>query len=148
MGPYEVLAGMTEFGGQNLAYNLEFIPADKLTWKPEGALSALEVAHHVAAALTHMRPLLSGKGFSNEEIPMPQDLATAQEIVKQAAAAFASDLRKVDPAILNNPVDTPMGPLPLSQVITWGPFDLLHHHGQIAYIQTMLGDKESHFVGM
>lgn len=82
------------------------------------------------------------------EIETPKDLGAAKAAVIEAAAAFAADLKNLDTSILENSVETPMGPMPLGQVITWGPFDLMHHHGQIAYLQTMLGDKESHFAGM
>jgi hypothetical protein len=149
MGPYDVLAGMTQYAGVNFAYNLDFIPEDKLDWKPSpDANSALEVAAHVVHALNGMRPLLKGGGFNMDHGAGPTDLASAKAAVIEAASAFAEDLRNIDPAILGNSVETPVGAMPLGQVLTWGPFDLMHHHGQLAYIQTILGDKESHFAPM
>lgn len=149
MGPYDVLAGMTEFCGVNIAHNLDFIPEDKLNWKPApDANSAMEVVVHILHAMHGMRPMLKGEPWVSLEIETPKDLAASKAAVIEAAAAFAADLKNIDLSILENSVETPMGPMPLGQVITWGPFDLMHHHGQIAYLQTMLGDKESHFAGM
>jgi hypothetical protein len=149
MGSYDVLAGMTQFAGVNLAHNLDFIPEDKLNWKPApDANSAMEVVVHVLHAMHGMRPMLKGEAWVSPAIETPKDLASAKAAVIEAATSYAEDLRNIDPAILGNNVETPMGPMPLGQVLTWGPFDLMHHHGQIAYIQTILGDKESHFASM
>jgi hypothetical protein len=71
MHPLDGLARMTEFAGNNLAYNLEFIPADKLGWKPApSAKSALEIIQHVTGALNSMRPILTGGEFTRSEIPV------------------------------------------------------------------------------
>ena len=51
MKPLEGLAETATWAGKNTAYNLQFIPADKLAWKPAPtAKSALEIAHHLIRA--------------------------------------------------------------------------------------------------
>src|SRR5438270_10212180 len=85
MHPLDGLARMTEFAGNNLAYNLQFIPADKLGWKPApGAKSALEIVQHVTGALNSLRPILTGGAYSGGEIPLPTDCKSAQELVRNA----------------------------------------------------------------
>lgn len=32
-----------------------------------------------------------------------------------------------------------------SRCVLWGMIDLVHHHGQVSYIQSLLGDKDQHF---
>jgi len=146
MHPLEGLARMTEFAGNNLAYNLEFIPADKLGWKPApGAKSALEIAQHVTGALNFMRPVLTGGAWTRSEIPLPADCHSAQEMVRQASRDYAAALRQVDPARMGETVELPFGTFPLAQCSGMPAFDVMHHHGQIAYIQTLLGDQEDHF---
>jgi hypothetical protein len=146
MHPLDGLARMTEFAGNNLAYNLEFIPAEKLGWKPApGAKSALEIVQHVTGALNFTRPILAGGAFTRSEIPRPTDRASAQEMIRAASRDYAAALRQVDPARLGEMVDLPFGSLPLAQCCGLPPFDVMHHHGQIAYIQTLLGDQEDHF---
>jgi hypothetical protein len=146
MHPLEGLAKMTEFAGNNLAYNLEFIPADKINWKPAPtAKSALEIVQHVAGALNFMRPVLTGAAYQPGEIPVPGDCRNAQELVRRAAGEYAAALRQVDPNRMGEMIELPFGTFPLAQCCGFPPFDVMHHHGQIAYIQTLLGDGEDHF---
>ena len=76
---------------------------------------------------------------------MPGDCRSAQELVRSATADYAAALRQVDPARLGDTIELPFGTFPLAQCCGFPPFDLMHHHGQIAYIQTLLGDQEDHF---
>src|SRR5437763_14968264 len=116
MHPLEGLAKMTEFAGNNLAYNLEFIPADKLNWKPApAAKSALEIGQHVVGALSFMRPILTGGAYERGEIPVPGDCRSAQEIVRSAAGEYAAALRQVDPGRLGEMIELPFGTFPLAQ---------------------------------
>src|SRR5947209_4841942 len=140
MHPLDGLASMTEFAGNNLAYNLEFIPADKLNWKPAPtAKSAAEIIQHATGALNSMRPILTGGEFTRSEIPLPTDCRSAQEALRSATRDYAAALRQVDPARLGDTIDLPYGSFPLAQCSGFPPFDLMHHHGQVAYIQTLLG---------
>ena len=146
MHPLDGLARMTEFAGNNLAYNLEFSPADKLGWKPApSAKSALEIIQHVTGALNSMRPILTGGEFTRSEIPVPTDCRSAQEVLRSATRDYAAALRQVDPNRLGDTVELPFGSFPLAQCSGFPPFDVMHHHGQVAYIQTLLGDSEDHF---
>ena len=146
MHPLDGLASMTEFAGNNLAYNLEFIPAEKLGWKPApGAKSALEIIQHVTGALTAIRPVLTGGAFTRREIPAPADCRSAQEMLRSATRDYAAALRQVDPNRLGDMIELPFGTFPLAQCSGFPPFDVMHHHGQIAYIQTLLNDQEDHF---
>lgn len=146
MHPLEAAARLAEFAGNNVAYNLEFLPAEKLAWKPEPtAKSALEIVHHVSAFLTGMAGMLTGGTFTVTEEPAPTDLASAQARIRTATGTYVQALLGLDPARLGDPVELPFGTFPLARAATMPAFDLIHHHGQIAYIQTLLGDEESHF---
>src|SRR5262245_38796881 len=108
MHPLESIARITEIGGNNLAHNLEFIPADKLGWKPApGAKSALEIVQHVTSALTFMRPVLTGGAYSRGEIPLPADVKSAQEMVRRASRDYAAALQQVDPNRLGDMIELP-----------------------------------------
>jgi len=146
MHPLDGLARMTEFAGNNLAYNLEFIPADKLGWKPApSAKSALEIIQHATSALTFMRPVLTGGEYTRSEIPAPTDCRSAQDLIRSATRDYAAALRQVDPSRLGEAVELPFGSFPLAQCAGLATFDVMHHHGQVAYIQTLPGDQENHF---
>ena len=72
---------------------------------------------------------------------------SSARIERSAARKFTARLtrRQVDPARLGDTIELPFGTFSLGQCSGFPPFDLMHHHGQIAYIQTLLGDQEDHF---
>lgn len=146
MHPLEGIARLAEFAGNNIAYNLEFIPADKLAWKPEPtAKSALEIVHHVSNFLVGMAGMLSSGTFAPPQEAEPGDLASGQALIRNATGTYVQALLGLDPARLGETVELPFGTFPLARAASMPAFDLIHHHGQIAYIQTLLGDEESHF---
>jgi DinB superfamily len=146
MNPLEALAAQAEWVARNLAYNLDFIPADKLAWKPApSAKSALEVVNHTAGAFKGMQPVLSGGSFTPGNFTPATTVAAAKELIIGAATDFAAALRKVNPEDLGKQIELPFGSFTLARVATFPVFDVMHHHGQIAYIQTLLGDNEDHF---
>ena len=152
----DVLAGQAEWAAKNMAYNLDFIPADKLDWKPAPmANSALDIVNHVVAAIRSMKSLLGEGSFEQPDFQRPDfqrpDFApatTAEEaksLLIATAQEYAQALRAVKPEDLGKNVNMPFGTLSLARVVSMPVIDLLHHHGQIAYIQTLLGDTEPHF---
>jgi hypothetical protein len=66
-------------------------------------------------------------------------------MIRNATGTYVQALLGLDPARLGETVELPFGTFPLARAASMPAFDLIHHHGQIAYIQTLLGDEESHF---
>lgn len=150
MDALQVWAGQTSWGTRNLAYNLDSIPDDKLDWKPSPeANSALEVAHHLVGAILGLTGLLRGaNGGEAGEVVVPAKPTTREEARQQLEAAsddYAQFIQTVKLEELGKIVDTPMGQMPFWFLAGMTPIDTIHHHGQIAYIQMLLGDTESHF---
>ena len=146
MNPMESLAIQAEWTARNLAYNLDFIPADKLAWKPAPtAKSALEIVNHTAGAFKGMQPVLSGGSYGPAPFAPATTAAEARELIVGAATEYAAALRALSPEDLGKTVQLPFGTFPLGRCATFPVFDVMHHHGQIAYIQTLLGDTEDHF---
>jgi hypothetical protein len=149
MNPMDGMAQQMTWAGGNTAYNLGFIPQDKLNWKPAPtANSALEIINHSLPFIKGMIPVLAGKEFAPPHAAPVTNLKDAQEQIRSAAGEYAAALRRLTPADLERTVQLPFGSFPLAQAASMPLVDLIHHHGQIAYIQTMLGDTESHFEGM
>jgi hypothetical protein len=145
LGEMEYPAQQAEWGAKSVANNLGFIPADKLAWKPAPtAKSAFEIAQHLATALQSMRPVLEGGAWAWAEVPMPTTLEQAQRIVRESADAYVASLRAIKPEDLGKEVETPFGNYTLGMCSGFPVVDVIHHHGQIAYIQTLLGDEENH----
>lgn len=144
MHPFETLIGQLEFMSANLAHNLDFIPDDKLNWKPapEGN-SVLEIVNHLGVPLSGMANALDGKWQVSFE--SAQDREEAKALILQLSQNYAAKLRALSMEDMSRTVTTPFGDMALPMAAGIPVIDLIHHHGQIAYIQTLLGDTEPHF---
>ncbi len=133
-----------------MAFNYDFIPEDKLDWKPAPtANSALEIAAHLVQAFNHLGAQtvasVTGANYPQTEAAAPTTREEAKQQILSAAQNFTDVLKTVKPEDLSKKVDVGFGVFPLSFLIGMPMVDVIHHHGQIAYIQSLLGDTESHF---
>lgn len=145
MESIEVLISMAEWGAQNVTYNLDFIPDDKLQWRPApDAQSALEIAHEIARSVDGASMLIQ-TGELQRRVTEPQNREEAKQAILDAVQAYATALRSLTPEQLNSIVKFPFWDMPMELAMRVPLTEILHHHGQIAYIQLLLGDTESHF---
>jgi hypothetical protein len=142
----KVAAWMLRYGARSLAFNLGFIPADRLDWKPEpGAKSALEIAREVVGGIRMYRPILSGGEWDpSTAYPPIATLEEARSLLAEAAEEYAAALEAAGPE-LNRFVNIAGGPLRGPRAALYPVMDLFHHHGQVCYLQTLLGDREQHW---
>lgn len=142
------LVSLLTWGSRNLVHNLAFIPDDQLTWKPApGAKSALEIVLHTAESLRAMEPVLAGGDWT----PCPQaadNREDAGRLLLAAAESFSAALLRMpregqDRAVV---VGRRQVRVRLSRAAEMPVADVVHHHGQIVYIQTLLGDEAYHFI--
>ncbi len=146
METLEAMAGMLQWAGKNCAYNLDFIPDDKLSWKPAPeANSALEIVQHVGVALTMLRRGIAGEESRPDEVALPASREEAKAQLVGWANACADTMRALKPEDFSRTVNLNGREFPMQRAVGIPLIDLVHHHGQIAYIQTLLGDTESHF---
>jgi uncharacterized damage-inducible protein DinB len=147
VSPLESLANIAYFAGNNTVYNLTFIPEDKLDWKPEPtASSALEIVNHVVGAVRSMLPVVRGGEWAPPEFTPATNLAEAQELLRSTTEEYVAALKQAKAEDLSRSV-TVYGrfTLPVARAASMPVIDLVHHHGQIAYLQTLLGDQVPHF---
>ncbi|MEO6908111.1 MAG: DinB family protein [Abditibacteriaceae bacterium] len=145
MESIEVLIGMAEWGAQNVVYNLDFIPDDKLQWRPAPeAQSALEIAHEIARSVDSAS-ILFQTGEMTRRVTEPQNRDEAKEAILDAVETYAATLRSLTEEQLNSTVIFPFREMPMQFAMRVPVTEILHHHGQIAYIQLLLGDTENHF---
>jgi hypothetical protein len=134
------------WSARDAAFNLDFIPEDKMDWKPApNAKSALEIANEIASSFQGGISWLETKKWNMEYIPA----ATRDEVkaaILKNADEYARKLREFPEAQLGEIYESPMGPMTNQFVVSLALIDVTHHHGQIKYIQTLLGDAEDHFV--
>jgi hypothetical protein len=149
MSALETLAGQATFAGHNMAYNFDFIPEDKFDWKPAPeADSALSIANHVAQPLSGMLSMLESGEFKPDFTPAT-NREEAKQLVIRLSDAYAAKLRSLSPQDTEGTVPMPFGgEWPKMRALSIPVIDLIHHHGQISYIQMLLGDTVSHFEEM
>jgi hypothetical protein len=144
--PLEGLAGQISFFTRNIAYNLDFIPDDKLDWKPAPtANSAMEIVHHLLMAHTRLGAVIAGTNPDEASVANPQTREEAKAALIESSDKYVAILRAVEPSTLGDLIEMRFAKLPKVFVCGMGIADTIHHHGQIAYLQTLLGDTESHF---
>ena len=78
----------------------------------------------------------------------PTTKQAAQDLITKTTQDYIATLRALKPEDFGRTVQLPFGEWPLPQACGMPVMDLVHHHGQIAYIQTLLGDAEDHFLNM
>ncbi len=138
-------ARQMNWAARSLALNLDHIPDDKLRWQPAAAApSALEIVDHLLGVFHRMTPLVGGYDAA-EPAPQPvgnRDDAKARLI--EAAAQYSAMLTQLTPAQLDETVELRGHSMPRLALAMMPINDIVHHHGQIAYIQLMLGDTATH----
>lgn len=145
MESIEVLIGMAQWGAQNVVYNLDYIPDDTLQWRPApDAQSALEIAHEIARSVESASRLFQTNEYQHK-VSEPQNRDEAKQAILDAVESYATALRSLSEERLNNMVKFPFNEMPMEYAIRVPVTEILHHHGQIAYIQLLFGDTEDHY---
>ena len=149
MNYQQTLANQVRWTARNLAYNLDFVPADKLDWQPAPtAPSVLEIVNHLVDGMISAQQTFADGVWRAEgeaQFERATDLGSAKTLLQSVPFEFADALEAVPETDLQNLLETPFGTMPLAYVMQFEPVDIVHHHGQIAYIQQILGDTENHF---
>ncbi len=145
MHPFQITARQMRWAANSIALNLDYIPDDKLRWKPAAtAPSALEIVDHLLQVLQRMTPLVGGFE-SSEESPQPvQNREDAKARLVEAGEKYRAMLLELTPQQLDETVEIRAGNMPRRVVALMPVNDIVHHNGQIAYIQMLLGDEETH----
>lgn len=148
MEDLKAAAWMLRYGARSLAHNLEFIPADREAWKAgEVTKSPLEVAAEVIRALRMYRPIFDGPDYPKTlpRVPPPANLEEARRQLLTVADEYAAALEAAGPE-LDRPQAMPFGGVFRAyRAVCFPVMDLFHHHGQVCYMQTLLGDAETHW---
>jgi hypothetical protein len=145
MAHYQRFARLARWAGRSLAHNLSFLPEDRLHWEPApGTKTAAAIVAEVTGQLQGVIPLLRGGAWMEVKAAPPASLEEARRMVLEAVSDYANALDRADPGALEHPVETPVGPLNAAQEVLAPLVDLIHHHGQICYLQSLAGDLEYH----
>ena len=143
--PLELVAGQLDWAHTNINNNLDFVPDDKLNWKPAPeAKSVLEIINHASGTVHMFTHLITGS--HQHDLPTVTNRADAKALVTQVVEAHQAAIKALAPGDLTRIVSTPLGELPVGLIASLPVVELINHHGQITYIEEMLGDSESHLI--
>lgn len=128
------------------------VPEDKLEWKPyEEGRTILDQLQECAQAPIWYIPMLDpsfSHGFANyEEMQTARKewktLEDCERVTHENTAKLLEVVRNVSDEDLNTEVKMPWGEtMRKVDVIGFHHWNLTYHLGQIAYVQTLYGDKE------
>lgn len=154
-----MLINRTREAVETLFRNARAVPADKIDWVPMGdARTVLSMLQECAYAPNHFIPILETKQTPASMTPD----SYKESFVIRAQWTTIDECEKVCKentermlAIIDAMTDEDMEiivPLPygrgmnksLADLANMHLANLIYHNGQIAYIQTMLGDREMH----
>ena len=145
METHQRLLGMMDWAAKNTNHNLDFVPDDKLDWKPAPeAKSVMDIAHEIALSTDSISNFLV-TGEYQKNVARPDTREEAKAAITAAAETYSKALSSLTKQQLAGTAHFPWGDIPMGEAIGMPVIEILHHHGQIVYIQTLLGDTDSHF---
>jgi hypothetical protein len=148
MEDLKAAAWMVRYGARSLAHNLEFIPEERARWQPEsGTKSPLEIAGEVIRGMRMYLPIFAGPEYPRERpaFPAPATLEEARRLILATAEEYAAALEAAGRE-LDRPQAMPFGGVFRAyRAVCFPLMDLFHHHGQIVYLQSLLGDQDTHW---
>ncbi|MCW5938340.1 MAG: DinB family protein [Fimbriimonadaceae bacterium] len=137
-----------EYGLRRLRNALVATPADKVEWSPgPTAKSVLAIASHCVDANQGIAMVLRGEengGGPDWSFRLP-DLATAVAELDRTGEALKRAIEGVTPELFETSPQTPGGPLPMANWMTFPGSHLAEHAAQIDYLQTCWDDQETRY---
>ena len=120
------------------------IPEDKGHHRPhDKAMSALELAWHIAAAETFFITAVT-TGVFPPFSPMPENIKSPKDVVKWYDGEVAANLAKLKAMSgeqASKVLDSPMGPLPAIAFLNLSINHTSHHRGQLSTYLRPMGAK-------
>ncbi len=143
--PSELIAIQLDWAHKNITNNLDFVPDDRLSWKPApAAKSVLEIINHATNTVHTFTSAIQGS--AKTELQPATNREEAKTLLAQVVQAHQSAVAALTPSAMQQTVATPVGELPKGMAAALPVVELINHHGQITYIQSLLGDSESHLI--
>lgn len=140
---YEAAIHMTRWAVADTLFQLDFIPEDKFHWKPSEKMnSAADILSEVVMVFRVNQPVFEGAEMTPLEKEPLGSIEEAKRALQAAADAYVAGLENARNT--NRTMNTFMGPLAVDTSLLYPCIELIHHHGQITYLQGLMGDHEYH----
>lgn len=133
------------------------VPEDKVNWSPlDAGRSVLDMAAECALSPTWGTSLLEHREFKMSPEIMQQfmeakaaitSIEQAEQVCRANCETFYAAVRAFPADELENTIQLPFGADPnwsFKQLMNIHLWNCTYHLGQVAYVQTLYGDKEMH----
>jgi len=126
----------------------EQITEDKANEKPaETAMSAREIVDHCTETNAAMGRML-GEDVPNYDPSSAESFQKALSVFQTSCDRLSETLANVPDQRLDEEVETSGGQsMPVTRIMSIPAVHVGYHWGQLAYLQTLWGDTEDHFMG-
>ena len=143
--PLELIDGQLDWVHKNINNNLDFLPEDKLNWKPAPtSKSVLEIINHATGTVNMFTCAIAGT--PKTDLPPATNRQDSKALITHVIEAHQKLVNSLTPEQCKETVKLPMGEMPKGVAVGLPVVELINHHGQLTYIETLLGDEESHLV--
>jgi len=136
--------------------NARALPPERLEWRPmDQGRSALDQVRECTAIPRLLSRILRERAFNVEREEMDAlraewatwSLDEAEKVGRKETEEFVQLLASLDEETLETSIPVPIfggRERTLLEIAATHAWNLIYHNGQIAYIQTLLGDREMH----
>jgi hypothetical protein len=142
------LVRSTQKACDDLIAAIERLPEDKRTWRPEGkGRSALNQAAECAILNGSTADVINARswaidfdmaGFEGAKQQLEGDWSALKSLLLQNTSRATAAIADVPDALINKELETPFGPMMLSQIMSYPYWNMCYHEGQTTYIETIL----------
>lgn len=145
MTSLELIAGQLDWANKNICNNIDFIPEDKFGWKPAPtAKSALEIVEHMTGTLNMMTSGIFGE--PKQDLPEVTNREESKQLISQMIQTYVAKMNGLSDAQLKETAHLEIGDFPMEMAVGLPVVECINHHGQFTYIETLLGDDDSHLI--
>lgn len=151
----ETAANATREAAEALARNLRAMPSERQTWRAlDTGRSALEQVAECAVINLWMADVLQARAVPPMDADRYARLKAEYDTVEKAllgleasAAAVAASIEVFPEEHLRDTVEMPYRPgvqQSFASLLFAAEWNMVYHYGQVAFIQTLYGDREMH----
>ena len=145
MTPIDLIASQLDWANKNICHNIDFIPEDKFNWKPAPtSKSPLEIVKHMTGTLNMMTAGVTGE--PKKDLPNVTNREESKQLINEMIQNHVSKIRGLSDAQMQETAHLEIGDFPMAMAVGMPVIECINHHGQFTYIETLLGDDESHLL--
>ena len=151
MDYFDALTHLFQEGLDSMWNGVNATPVEKLDWRPApDARTAREILAELPYTTTYSAEMVRSRkqpDVKGEESGTPkgkQEISELEKAHRASVEEFLEAIQQFPEEHLQDSLDLPWGTRTFLQIITYPYWNMMYHWGQISYIQTMYGDKETH----